>query len=49
MLAGSSTGAPVAALTGLGYRTTASTDIILTTGGASATGAIYTWVYYTVE
>ena len=49
MLAGSSTGAPVAALTGLGYRTTASTDIILTTGGASATGAIYAWVYYTVE
>ena len=49
MLAGSSTGAPVAAVTGLGYRTTASTDILITTGGASATGTIYAWVYYTVE
>ena len=49
MLAGSSTGAPVAAVTGLGYRTTASTDILITTGGASATGTIFAWVYYTVE
>jgi len=49
MLAGSSTGAPVAAVTGLGYRTTASTDILITTGGASASGTIYAWVYYTVE
>jgi hypothetical protein len=49
MSSGSSTGAPTTAVTGLGYRTTASTDIILTTGGASATGDIYTWVYYTVE
>ena len=49
MLSGSSTGAPVAAVTGLGYRTTASTDILITTGGASATGTIYAWVYYTVE
>jgi hypothetical protein len=49
MLAGASTGAPVAAVTGLGYRTTASTDILITTGGASASGTIYAWVYYTVE
>jgi hypothetical protein len=49
MLSGSSTGAPVAAVTGLGYRTTASTDILITTGGASATGTIFAWVYYTVE
>jgi hypothetical protein len=49
MLAGASTGAPTVAVTGLGYRTTASTDIILTTGAAEASGAIYTWVYYTVE
>lgn len=49
MLSGSSTGAPVAAVTGLGYRTTASSDILITTGGASASGTIYTWVYYTVE
>jgi hypothetical protein len=49
MLSGSSTGAPVAAVTGLGYRTSASTDILITTGGASATGTIFAWVYYTVE
>jgi hypothetical protein len=49
MLSGSSTGAPVAAVTGLGYRTTASSDILITTGGASASGTIYAWVYYTVE
>jgi hypothetical protein len=49
MLAGSSTGAPVAAVTGLGYRTTASSDILITTGGATASGTIYSWVYYTVE
>jgi hypothetical protein len=49
MLAGASTGAPVAAVTGLGYRTTASSDILITTGGASASGTIYAWVYYTVE
>ena len=49
MLAGSSTGAPVPAVTGLGYRTTAETDILITTGGASASNTIYAWVYYTVE
>lgn len=49
MSSGSSTGAATTAVTGLGYRTTASTDILVTTGGATATGDIYTWVYYTVE
>ena len=49
MLAGSSTGAPVPAVTGLGYRTSAQTDILVTTGGASATGTIYAWVMYSVE
>ena len=49
MLAGSSTGAPVPAVTGLGYRTTAETDVVITTGGASATGTIFAWVMYSVE
>jgi len=49
MLSGSSTGAPVAAVTGLGYRTSAQTDIVITTGGASASGTIFAWVYYSVE
>lgn len=49
MLAGASTGVPVTAVTGLGYRTTASSDILITTGGATASGTIYSWVYYTVE
>ena len=49
MLAGSSTGAPIAAVTGLGQRTTAETDILITTGGASASGTIFCWVYYSVE
>jgi len=49
MLAGSSTGAPTTAMTGLGYRTTAETDIIITTGGATITGSIHCWVKYTVE
>jgi len=49
MQAGSSTGAPVTAVTGLGHRTTAETDILITTGGASATGTIFCWVYYTTE
>ena len=49
MLAGSSTGAPIAAVTGLGHRTTAETDILITTGGASAYGTIFCWVYYSVE
>lgn len=49
MQAGSSTGAPIAAVTGLGHRTTAEKDILITTGGASATGTIFCWVYYTTE
>ena len=49
MLAGSSTGAPIAAVTGLGHRTTAETDILITTGGAAASGTIFCWVYYSVE
>ena len=49
MLSGSSTGAPVPAVTGLGYRTTASTDVLITTGGASATGTIVCWVMYSTE
>ena len=49
MLAGSSTGAPVPAVTGLGYRTTEATDIVITTGGATISGTIYCWVHYTVE
>ena len=49
MLAGSSTGAPIAAVTGVGYRTTAETDILITTGGASATGTVFCWVMYSTE
>ena len=45
----SSTGAATTAVTGIGYRTTASTDIKITTGGATASGTIFSWVYYTVE
>jgi hypothetical protein len=49
MSSGSSTGAATTAVTGIGYRTTASTDIKITTGGATASGTIFSWVYYTVE
>lgn len=49
MSSGSSTGAATTAVTGIGYRTTASTDILITTGGATASGTIFGWVYYTVE
>ena len=49
MLAGSSTGAPIAAVTGVGHRTTAETDILITTGGASASGTIFCWVMFSVE
>ena len=49
MSSGSSTGAPTTAVTGIGYRTTAITDIIITTGVANLTGTIFSWVYYTVE
>ena len=47
MLGGST--AANTAMTGLGYRTTASTDIIITTGGATISGSIHCWVMYTVE
>ncbi len=49
MSSGSSTGAATTAVTGIGYRTTASTDIKITTGGATASGTIFGWVYYSVE
>ena len=49
MWAGSSTGAPVPAVTGLGYRYTSETDIVITTGGASISGTIFLWVVYSVE
>jgi len=45
MLAGST--AANTAVAGLGYKVTESTDLIITTGGASITGTIYFWVYYT--
>ena len=41
MLGGST--AANTAMTGLGYRTTASTDIIITTGGATISGSIHCW------
>ena len=47
MLGGST--AANTAMTGLGYRTTAETDIVITTGGATITGSIHCWVMYTVE
>ena len=46
MLGGST--AANTAMTGLGYRTTAETDIVITTGGATITGSIHCWVKYTV-
>ena len=49
MLAGSSTGAPVSAVTGLGHRYTSETDIIVTTGGATINNTIFLWVFYTVD
>lgn len=47
MQSGSSAGAPVATVTGLGHKVSTQTDIIITTGGASITGTIFCWVYYT--
>ena len=47
MLGGSSTGAATTAVTGVGYKVSSQTDIIITTGGASITGTIYAWVYWT--
>ena len=45
MLAGST--AANTAVAGLGYKVSSETDLIITTGGASITGTIYFWVYYT--
>ena len=45
MLAGST--AANTAVAGLGYKVSSQTDIIITTGGASITGTIYAWVYWT--
>jgi len=45
MLAGST--AANTAVAGLGYKVSSATDLIITTGGASITGTIYFWVYYT--
>jgi|TARA_R110000823_G_scaffold261352_2_gene382062 hypothetical protein len=49
ILAGSSTGAPIATITGVGHRTTAVTDVIITTGGATISGSIKCLVIYSVE
>jgi len=49
MLGGSSTGAPVPAVTGLGHRYTSETDVLITTGGATISGTIYSWVFYPTE
>ena len=45
MLAGST--AANTAVAGLGYKLYSQTDIIITTRGASITGTIYAWVYWT--
>ena len=47
MLGGST--AANTAMGGLAYRTTAETDIVITTGGAAISGNIHCWVMYTVE
>ena len=47
MLGGST--AANTAMGGLAYRTTAETDIVITTGGATISGSIHCWVKYTVE
>jgi len=47
MLGGST--AANTAMGGLAYRTTAETDIVITTGGASISGSIHCSVMYTVE
>ena len=45
MLAGST--AANTAVAGLGYKVSSATDLIITTGGATISGTIYFWVYYT--
>jgi hypothetical protein len=47
MLGGSSTGAATTAVTGVGYKVSSQTDIVITTGGATISGTIYAWVYWT--
>tara|TARA_R100001082_G_scaffold111080_2_gene93242 strand:- start:10580 stop:11020 length:441 start_codon:yes stop_codon:yes gene_type:complete len=46
MLAGST--AANTAVAGLGYKVSASTDLKITTGGATISGTIYFWVYYSI-
>ena len=48
MLSGSSAGAATTAVTGLAHKVSSATDIIITTGGASITGTIFAWVYYSM-
>ena len=45
MLGGST--AANTAVAGLGYKVSSQTDIIITTGGATISGTIYAWVYWT--
>ena len=45
MLAGST--AANTAVAGLGYKVSEATDLKITTGGATISGTIYFWVYYT--
>ncbi len=45
MLGGST--AANTAVAGIGYKVSEATDLKITTGGASITGTIYFWVYYT--
>lgn len=45
MLAGST--AANTAVAGLGYKVSSATDLKITTGGATISGTIYFWVYYT--
>lgn len=46
MLGGST--AANTAVAGLGYKLSAATDLIITTGGATITGTIYFWVHYSM-
>ena len=45
MLAGST--AANTAVAGLGYKVSEATDLKITTGGATISGSIYCWIYYT--
>jgi len=46
MLGGST--AANTAVAGLGYKLSAATDLIITTGGATISGTIYFWVHYSM-